>query len=235
MKEYFLIDGEDRIFPVAFDKGLSIGRAPINQIVVNDRLISRVHALITMGPRGPLLSDRGSANGTHLNGVPVKEAILHQGDSLRVGIAIFYVLAGTRGDAETWVARRRCDTHSDQTITDLNVNQIQETDLIGDLLAVPIIDLLQSLVEQRRNGCLTLTECGQLLGRLYVTNGMIVFAETASSLEGREAFFELAGSIRGKFTFRPGVPPPALAIMDSPAGLLMEACRLLDEKRAASA
>ncbi len=235
MKEYFLIDADDRIFPVPAQKGLSIGRAPINQIVLNDRMVSRVHTLISMTPRGALLTDRNSANGTHVNGAPTREILLQHGDAVRVGTYVFYVLAGTRGDAETWIARRRCETHSDQTITDLNVNQIQETDLIGDLSAVPIIDLLQGLVDQKRHGCLTLTDCGQPRGRVYFTNGMIVYAETTAGRRGPDAFFELTGLERGKFTFRPGLPPPALAIMESPAGLLMEACRRLDERRAGSA
>jgi hypothetical protein len=232
MKEYFLIGPEDRIHAVPVDKGLSLGRSPINQIVLNERMISRVHARVTMTPRGALLKDCDSANGSHLNGVPVKEALLQHGDSLRLGTAVFCVLVGTRRDAEAWVARRHCDTPSDHTITDLNVNQIQETDLIGDLASLPTIDLLQGLIEQKRHGCLSLTDCGQLLGRVYLANGLIVYAETVGGLKGREAFFDLAATQRGKFSFRPGVPPPMLSIMESPAGLLMEACRLLDERRA---
>ncbi len=51
-----------------------LGSAPDNDIVLNDRAVSRRHAEIQLTPQGLLLRDLGSTNGTFINNVRITEA-----------------------------------------------------------------------------------------------------------------------------------------------------------------
>jgi pSer/pThr/pTyr-binding forkhead associated (FHA) protein len=212
------------------DKAISIGRAAINQIVIDDLLVSRVHCRLTFGPTGPTLTDRESANGTLVNGRTVTETVLANGDAIQVGQQIFVVFAGTRDEAEGWVQRRN-GSKTEQTITGLNVSQIRATDMVGDLTAFPLVPLLQSFVDQRRQGCLELKQAGQPLGRIWINNGNFVHAETARGTAGKAAFYEMLPARDGQFLFRVDSKPPTFSIMDNPTALLLEGCRLMDEQR----
>ncbi|MEW5987725.1 MAG: FHA domain-containing protein [Chloroflexota bacterium] len=64
----------------------SIGRAPSNTIVLDDSYASSEHALISLRGRQWWLEDLGSRNGTLLNGLPLKEAVvISVGDIVTVG------------------------------------------------------------------------------------------------------------------------------------------------------
>lgn len=65
----------------------SLGRAATNDVVVLlDPTVSRLHAVIERYPTGFCVRDLGSANGTFVNGEPVRgETRLRTGDELRLG------------------------------------------------------------------------------------------------------------------------------------------------------
>jgi adenylate cyclase len=62
-----------------------IGRSPDCQIVLKDFGISRTHARITVDDDGIRITDLKSKNGTQVNGVPVVEAPLKDGDKILLG------------------------------------------------------------------------------------------------------------------------------------------------------
>ena len=70
---------------------VTLGRALEADVRVNDALASRIHARITIerdpstGERRYRLNDLDSTNGTLLNGEPVREAYLQDGDKLTIG------------------------------------------------------------------------------------------------------------------------------------------------------
>lgn len=65
---------------------LTIGREGGNDIVVRDISASRRHAELTLEPQGVwVVSDRGSTNGTLVNGVPVTSQSLRDGDIVTIG------------------------------------------------------------------------------------------------------------------------------------------------------
>ncbi|MFD6100137.1 FHA domain-containing protein [Nocardiopsis flavescens] len=74
----------DRSFPVG-DAPLTFGRHADNRIVTANRAASRFHAEITREGEGYLLRDRGSSNGTAVNGVPVDVHPLVPGDVVEIG------------------------------------------------------------------------------------------------------------------------------------------------------
>src|SRR5713226_3806986 len=63
-----------------------IGRSPDCQIVLKDFGISRTHAKLTVDEEGGVsIQDLKSKNGTQVNGVPVMEAPLKDGDRILLG------------------------------------------------------------------------------------------------------------------------------------------------------
>ena len=65
--------------------GMSIGRLPENEIVIDNLSVSRKHATISSSKDGYLLRDLGSKNGTLLNDKPVSEAKLSNDDVIMIG------------------------------------------------------------------------------------------------------------------------------------------------------
>lgn len=76
-------------FPAALLEGrgqLAIGRDASCDLVLADPACSRRHALVRQGSDGNwIVSDLGSANGTFVNGRPVRETPLLVGDKIQVG------------------------------------------------------------------------------------------------------------------------------------------------------
>jgi pSer/pThr/pTyr-binding forkhead associated (FHA) protein len=64
---------------------IAIGRAPKNEIVIDDPAISGEHAVITIYNGDVLLEDLDSTNGTKINGQPVKMHFLQDGDLIELG------------------------------------------------------------------------------------------------------------------------------------------------------
>ena len=67
---------------------MTVGRGKECEIVIEDRRISRRHALFTPNEEGILLQDLKSKNGTHHNGKAIKQAVLlTDGDLIQVALA----------------------------------------------------------------------------------------------------------------------------------------------------
>src|SRR5437773_10869604 len=64
------------------DELITIGRAPDNLIVIEDPSVSGRHAEIRLVGEAYHLKDRGSTNGTRVNGIPITETELHSDDRI---------------------------------------------------------------------------------------------------------------------------------------------------------
>ena len=68
------------------DEAITLGRLPDNMIQVDDASVSSHHAQLSAGSNGNyLLRDLNSTNGTRVNGAPVTDSPLRNGDRLRFG------------------------------------------------------------------------------------------------------------------------------------------------------
>ena len=63
----------------------TIGRHPDSDIFLDDITVSRRHAELHRGPKGFVVRDVGSLNGTYLNRERVEENAVQNGDEVQVG------------------------------------------------------------------------------------------------------------------------------------------------------
>jgi len=85
------VDGQREI--EIHDRGV-VGRQPGVEGLVEDSSVSRQHATLEFGPRGWVVTDHNSANGTWIDGQRVASAELHTGSELRLGLVAFQVEIG---------------------------------------------------------------------------------------------------------------------------------------------
>lgn len=65
---------------------LSIGREASNNIVLNDKMVSRKHAILFIAEDGRVqIKDLGSSNGTFVNGNKISTEVLNAGDIVKCG------------------------------------------------------------------------------------------------------------------------------------------------------
>lgn len=74
-----------------------IGRYANNDLVLDHPTVSAYHAELVRRPDGRYeLFDRESRNGTRVNGAPVRQAVLKDGDQLTLGAITVHYLEGTK-------------------------------------------------------------------------------------------------------------------------------------------
>ncbi|TXL66379.1 FHA domain-containing protein [Zeimonas arvi] len=76
---------ELRLVPIAGNM-LSIGRRPYNDVQLDDLTVSGEHALIRVRNGAVVVHDLGSRNGTLVNGLPIQQRTLVDGDVVDIGI-----------------------------------------------------------------------------------------------------------------------------------------------------
>jgi transcriptional regulator with GAF, ATPase, and Fis domain len=81
-----ILTGDERGREAVIDRDtFRIGKSPDSDLVLDDQTVSRAHCEIVREPRGYLLRDLGSTNGTLLDGAEIREAFLKPGAIITVG------------------------------------------------------------------------------------------------------------------------------------------------------
>lgn len=106
--------------------------------------------------------------------------------------------------------------------------QLGEKEIEGKLEQMHLIDLLQVLVINKRDGTVVVESEEGERGFVYLENGHIINA-LIGKIEGEKALFRLLKWKSGKFEFIPGKPISPVHIKTLPDTLLMEAVRQMDE------
>jgi adenylate cyclase len=70
-------------------RALVVGRSIACDLPVRDPSVSRQHAEVELGPEGLQVTDLGSTNGVFVNGERVTRALVHPGDQVAFGRAVF--------------------------------------------------------------------------------------------------------------------------------------------------
>ncbi len=64
---------------------VTIGRIPVNDIILNEPVVSGEHAALQLESMGPTITDLSSTNGTFVNGERIKKISLHHNDVIAIG------------------------------------------------------------------------------------------------------------------------------------------------------
>jgi len=76
---------------------VSLGRGEENEIAIMDLKMSRKHAEIIKGPQGILIQDLASANGLVINGAPMRQWFLKNGDKIGIGNTVLEFISADMG------------------------------------------------------------------------------------------------------------------------------------------
>lgn len=101
--------------------------------------------------------------------------------------------------------------------------------MVGKLTDLSLIEVVQLLGMNKKNGTLRVSK-DEELGQIFFTEGQIVHAEFKDHA-GEQAVYELAEWTSGVFKFEPSDVEVDATIETSTMNIIMECCRLLDEKR----
>src|SRR5262249_12693532 len=83
-----VITGGSRSAPAAWQSSsdrCSIGLHPSNDLVIDERSVSRFHCELVLDSRGVRVRDLGSRNGTRIDGTLVLDGFARDGSVIRVG------------------------------------------------------------------------------------------------------------------------------------------------------
>lgn len=98
----------------------------------------------------------------------------------------------------------------------------------GDLKDLSIVELVQMLNLNKKSGALKIS--GPIDGEIYLKDGQLLGAKTKKN-EGEAALYELVGLEDGSFEFEINDKKYPNTITNSTMNVLMEACRIMDEKK----
>jgi predicted regulator of Ras-like GTPase activity (Roadblock/LC7/MglB family) len=106
----------------------------------------------------------------------------------------------------------------------------EEVGFHGDVAGLSLSDVIQLNGNNGFSGCITVQQ-GDRTGRIFFREGKLVHAEQGGK-SGEEAFTDIMEWRSGHFTLAPNVSTTSHSIQKSTQFMLMEAHRLIDERRA---
>ncbi len=156
-KRYFEVRegaGTGRKLPLK--EGFVVGRALENDFVVSDRRASRRHAIIEERGDKLYIVDLKSANRTYVNGVPISEQVLENGDMVRIAGNLFIYteeeikesLAPSMTESRVFILPDQADKTMFQEARSLDENSLKNlSSHAKDPQSDRIISILTSLFE----------------------------------------------------------------------------------------
>jgi len=207
-----------------------LGRGRDCDIVLEDLLSSRHHARIAVAD-GVAIRDLESRNGTFVDDVRIEdETPLPHGSRIRVGASVFLVstAASTANMFDTGtVALEQMTLGSsiDESILESVRSERTQGGLAGQLDAIGLVDILQSLLQAGSGGTLHVAlPTGH--ARVEVRRGEVVDAMCGEQ-RGLDALVALAGERVGVFWLGDGAEECERTIHETNGHLLYVLCRAL--------
>ncbi len=227
----FLICHDLRTLRLNRFQPVTIGREKINDVVINDVLVSRQHAMIKWEEDHFYVQDLHSSNGTSLNNKKIEKSILEDGDKIKINNYEFSIRTTSKMEVEKSLLQEqgRRSVQATQVFTKPMINFIEEG-FSGTLDTLALVEVAQILSQCAKTGALTIVEDEKqnTKGVLYLDAGEIVHAEHLS-IEGFKAVASILRLSKGQFSFKDDVAAPKRTIQESTMSILMDACRLIDE------
>jgi DNA-binding NtrC family response regulator len=161
---------------------LTLGRDCGNHVVLEDEFASSRHARIERKAYGFCFRDLRSRNGSLINGARVVEAILRDGDRIRLG------------RTELLFSARRFAEQEDYHLTSKNVYWQQQLDRVPDIAQAPFPVLLTGPSGSGKD------VLAQTIHRLSTRKGGPFVSVNCSALSESLVESELFGHVKGGFT-----------------------------------
>lgn len=173
----------DAVFELDKDD-VSLGRDVSNDIVINDAEVSRRHARFTRQGTGYALEDRGSTNGTFVNGQRVSgRRALSNGDAIGIGETVSLTYEATVEVGATVLSPRMAAAF------DSAATRLEPTAMVADEPAAPEPQPAPAVDEAAAEagkqagkgrwiaigcGCLAIVACLALLVGLWIARASII-------------------------------------------------------------
>ena len=140
---------------------LSIGRDKANALVIDEPSVSRQHCLLRAAENGYRIRDLASRNGTYVNGMPVTERALHNGDQIQVGYCALLFLADSQPASNCTVLEE--DLAQDRKTVVLHKEEAVylATDTLNDVPALRPMRLCRDLTALLNIGARINSLCGR--------------------------------------------------------------------------
>jgi pSer/pThr/pTyr-binding forkhead associated (FHA) protein len=221
--EYILKEGRDIV----------IGRSSELDVVLMEDMVSRRHAVLVVKKGKINIVDRGSTNGTFVNGEKISKAVVSKGDRILIGTSIMKVVDANEDAPD--MATSESTMASRQSYQDMGKNTVHSgsRSMTGTIAEVPLPDLIQLFSTSKKTGTLALRR-GKLVAKIHMDKGKLVHATINDSpdlspvkaiyriLSWEDGTFELLGSESHNFPDQINMPTEHI---------LMEGLRQLDELR----
>ena len=220
--EYLLKEGKEVV----------VGRSSELDIVLMEDMVSRRHATLVQRGDKIHVEDRGSTNGTFVNGEKISIATVGKGDRVLIGTSIMKVVdASEDASIVTGAATsERKPGYQDLGRTTMHSGARSMT---GTIAEVPLPDLIQLFSTSKKTGTLVVMQ-GKVVARIHLDHGKIVHASLsdAPGLPSMKAITRVLSWDDGTFELvgpEPHSSPEVLALPTE--HILMEGLRQLDEMR----
>lgn len=113
---------------VQFGETLTIGRSPENELQLNDLQISRKHAVLVRSPKGVIVRDLQSGNGTYIADRRVLEYRLSDGDIITIGpIQLRYEVQNAQTSQDSSLSGVFFDAEEGKTLEASAIDKVYRT------------------------------------------------------------------------------------------------------------
>jgi hypothetical protein len=221
--EFVLKDGQEAV----------IGRSSELDIVLMEDMVSRRHAVLQVKGDKILIEDRGSTNGTFVNGEKVSKAVVSKGDRILIGTSIMKVVDASE-DAPGMATQDSTQSRKAgyQELGRATMHSGARS-MSGTIAEVPLPDLIQLFSTSKKTGTLVLTR-DMVVAKIHLDVGRIVYAtlSDAPGLAPTKAMYRILSWDDGTFDLVGPEPHNFPDLINMPTEhILMEGLRQLDELR----
>jgi hypothetical protein len=211
-------------------KQIVIGRSSDAEVVLMEDMVSRRHAILVIQGDKIHLEDRGSTNGTFVNGEKVSKAVVTKGDRILIGTSIMKVVEASDEPVGQITHDSQAAKQKELSRTTMHSGS---RSMSGTIAEVPLPDLIQLFSTSKKTGTLVLTQ-GSVVAKIHLDRGRLVYAaiNDAPSLSAIKAIYRILAWEDGTFELVGPEPHDSPDLIDMPTEhILMEGLRQLDELR----
>lgn len=215
-------------------KEIIIGRSSDVDIVLIEDMVSRQHAVLIVNGDEIHITDKGSTNGTFINGEKISSATVVKGDRILVGTSIMKVVDAS--DQTSAINQPAAGVNAPpgarQTLNRATMHSGARS-MSGTIAEVPLPDLIQLFSSSKKTGTLVLNK-DMVVAKIHLEKGRIVFASLSDQpdLEPLKAMFRILSWDDGNFDLLGPEPHNFPNLITMPTEhVLMEGLRQLDELR----